>query len=295
VTGTIETLHLKLETQASKMASFKMKYKNHLNGLTARMNDTLPLSVAIITKDEARNLPACLESTRFADQIVIVDSGSTDDTVQIAKDHGCDVFVEPWMGFGPQKQSAIDKCRNEWVLVLDADERVPPETAAAIHTIVAHTADAYAGYSFPRKNFFQGRWIRHLGWWPDRVVRLFRQGCGRMSTAMVHEAVEISGSIGSLDVPLEHYTESRLSAILLKIDHYSSLGARQAFDEGKRSAGSSAFFRACATFFQNYFLKLGILDGPQGLTLSVTDSVNKFFKYAKLSELTREEKKMSVP
>jgi len=254
------------------------------------MIDTLPLSVAIITKNEARNLPKCLASIRFADQVVIVDSGSTDETVQIANDFGCDVFVEPWMGFGPQKQSAIDKCRNEWVLVLDADERVPPETAAALRTIVTRRADAEVGYSFPRKNFFQGRWIRHLGWWPDRVVRLFRQSCGRMSPAMVHEAVEIKGSIGSLDTPLEHYTESRLSAILRKIDHYSSLGAQQAFDEGKRAAVSGAFWRAWSTFLQNYFLKLGFLDGPQGLTLSVTDSVNKFFKYAKLSELTREEK-----
>lgn len=251
------------------------------------MQNKIPLSVAIITLNEAENLPDCLESVRFADQVVVVDSGSVDATFQIASEFGCDVFVEPWRGgFGAQKQFAIDRCRNHWVLVLDADERIPLETVLAIGKIVADP-QSVAGYSFPRKNYFQGRWIRRMGWWPDRVVRLFRKDRGRMRDARVHEAVEIDGSVIALDLPIEHRTESDLSRLLIKIDHYSTLAAREAFAEGRRSSVWGALLRAELTFLQDYLLRFGFLDGAQGLTLAVTDSVNKFFKYAKLAELGR--------
>ena len=279
------------------------------------MTGKLSLSVAIITKDEEDNLSDCLRSVAFAAQIVVVDSGSRDGTLQIARDFGCDVFEEPWRGgFGAQKQFAIDHCRHPWVLVLDADERIPAETAAVIKRLTtidpeeARThfsslpadssrgsgsgpgpivSGATAGYSFPRKNYFQGRWIRHAGWWPDRLVRLFRRGRGGMSPAAVHEGVEVNGIVEDLHVPIEHFTESDLSKILQKIDRYSSLGAKEAYDAGRRATVGGAMFRAVLTFFQNYIFRLGVLDGPQGLTLAVTDSVNKFFKYAKLAEMGR--------
>jgi len=218
---------------------------------------------------------------------VVVDSDSTDDTVKIASNFGCDVFIEKWRGFGRQKQFAIDKCKHRWVLVLDADERIPPETAMAIGDIVSKGSDDVAGYSFPRNNWFQGRWIKHL-WGGDRIVRLFQKDLGRMTLATVHESVEVNGHVEALDVPIEHFTESDLSRILIKIDHYSTLGAQEAFAEGRKATVWSVIFRAEWAFFQNYFLKLGILDGPQGLTLSITDAVNKFFKYAKLSELHKQ-------
>jgi len=252
------------------------------------MTEKIPLSVAIITKDEAANLPGCLNSVAFARQIVVVDSGSTDGTLEIARDFGCDVFVEPWKGFGPQKQTAIDRCREPWVLVLDADERIPPETEAAIRAVVSGGESSASGCSFPRRNFFQGRWIRHMGWWPDRITRLFQNGRGRMTEASVHEAVDVSGQVVPLESPIEHYTESRLSEILKKIDKYSTLAAEEAFREGRRSSIWGAIVRAELTFFQDYVLRLGFLDGRQGLVLSVTDAVNKFFKYAKLSELNRQ-------
>jgi len=249
-----------------------------------------PLAVAIITKDEEHNLSACLQSASFAAQIVVVDSGSADGTIKIARDFGCDVFVEPWRGgFGAQKQFAIDQCRQPWILVLDADERVPPETAAAIKEILA--AREPAGYSFPRKNFFQGRWIRHAGWWPDRLTRLFRQGRGGMSAAAVHEGVIVSGLVTSLDCPIEHYTDGDLSRILKKIDRYSTLGARDAYAAGRRATVAGALARAGLTFFQDYVWRLGMLDGSQGLTLAATDGINKFFKYAKLAEITRQERR----
>lgn len=247
----------------------------------------VPLSVAIITKNEEGNIRDCLQSVAFAAQIVVVDSGSCDDTLQICSAFGCDIYSEPWFGFGRQKQLAIDKCSQPWVLVLDADERIPAETADMIRRIVSDAQPQTAGFSFPRKNFFQGRWIRHAGWWPDRVVRLFRRSSGRMTQATVHEAVEVQGQITELRAPIEHYTESNLSRILQKIDKYSTLGAEEAFAAGKRSTPVSALFRAFFTFIQGYILRLGFMDGRQGLTLAITDSVNKYFKYAKLSELER--------
>jgi glycosyltransferase involved in cell wall biosynthesis len=244
----------------------------------------IPLAVAIITKNEEDNIRFCLQSISFASQVVVIDSGSADATLKIAAEFGCEIYSEAWRGFGPQKQLAIEKCRLPWILVLDADERIPPGTADIIKKIVTDSNVKEAGFSFPRKNYFQGRWIKHAGWWPDRIIRLFRKEAGRITTAMVHEAVEVVGTVGALDVPIEHFTESSLSKIIQKIDKYSTLGAEEAFKDGKHSSAFSAFMRAFFTFNQDYFLRLGILDGRQGLTLAVTDAVNKFFKYAKLSE-----------
>jgi glycosyltransferase involved in cell wall biosynthesis len=249
--------------------------------------EKVPLSAAIITKNEEENIRSCMQSISFAGQIIIVDSGSTDATLSIAKEFGCEIYREEWRGFGPQKQSAIEKCRHPWILVIDADERIPPGTADIIKKIITDSDVKEAGFSFPRKNYFQGRWIKHAGWWPDRIIRLFRKDAGRMTSAIVHESVEIQGTVGALDAAIEHYTESRLSKIIQKIDKYSTLGAQAAFREGKKSTTGGAFMRAFFTFVQDYFFRLGVLDGMPGLTLAVTDSVNKFFKYAKLSELTK--------
>ncbi len=244
------------------------------------------ISAAIITKNEGKNLKDCLKSIKFVDQVVIIDSGSTDDTVDIAQQFGCDFYPEPWKGFGPQKQSAIDKCKFKWVLVIDADERIPTETARTIQDAVRAQSDI-AGYRFPRKNYFQGRWIRHLGWWPDKIVRLFKRDMGKMSDDEVHEEVLVKGKIKDLNCPIEHYTEDRFSKILQKIDQYSSLGAERAYREGKRCSIWEAALRAELSFYQNYFLRLGFLDGHQGFTLSITDAINKFSKYAKLSQMSK--------
>jgi len=252
------------------------------------MDKIVPLSVAMIVHNEEGNLPDCLKSIAFVRQIVVVDSGSEDGTLRIATDFGCDVFSESWRGFGAQKQSAIEKCREPWILVLDADERIPPETALAIGQAV--DVPDISGYSFPRKNLFQGRWIRHAGWWPDRVVRLFRKGQGCMTEAKVHEAVRVKGEVKPLQAPIVHLTEDRLGPILLKIDRYSTLGAEEAFAQGRKSSVFTALLRANITFCQDYILRGGFLDGSQGLTLAATDAVNKFFKYAKLAEMKRRAK-----
>jgi len=254
------------------------------------MPEKIPLAVAIITKNESHNLPDCLKSVEFAGQVVVVDSGSTDQTVKIAKDYGCDVFIEPWRGFGPQKQSAIDKCRYSWVLVLDADERIPDETASVIKKIVLNPSPVAAGYSFPRKNYFQGHWVKHLGWWPDRIMRLFRKELGQMTPSTVHESVVVAQPVEALDVPIEHYPSGQFSKILMKIDQYSTLGAQEAWAKGRKASIWMAAFRAKMAFLQSYFVKFGFLDGVQGFTLAITDAINKFFKYAKLNELNRQNK-----
>jgi len=251
------------------------------------MSQKIPLSVAMITKNESANLAECLKSVNFAAQIVVIDSGSTDETVQIATQFGCEIFIEPWRGFGPQKQSAIDKCRNPWVLLLDADERIPPETASVIRAIVLKPTPTAAGYSFSRKNYFQGRWIKRMGWWPDRILRLFRRDLGRMTASTVHESVVVDGPVEAIDAQIEHYPASQLSKILMKIDQYSTLGAQEAYAKGEKASLWSAAFRAKVTFFQNYIFRFGFLDGVQGFLLAITDAINKFFKYAKLDELNR--------
>lgn len=251
------------------------------------MPEKIPLSVAIITKNEDENLRNCLKSIEFAAQIVIVDAGSTDKTVQIASHFGCEVFNEPWQGFGAQKQSAVDKCKHHWVLILDADERLPEETAFRIREIVLNPIGASAGYTFPRKNYFQGRWIKHMGFWPDRILRLFRKEFGRMTLAKVHESIVVDARVEDLETPIEHHPADQFSKILLKIDQYSTLGAQEAYEQGGKTSIGSAVFRAQITFLQNYFFRLGFLDGVQGLTLAMTDGINKFFKYAKLNELNR--------
>lgn len=251
------------------------------------MGEKIPISVAVITKNEEGNIGACLASAPFARQLVVVDSGSADATVKIAKEAGAEVFVHPWRGFGPQKQFALDQCRESWIMILDADERIPPETQRVIRQIVRENDQAISGFSFPRKNLFQERWIRHAGWWPDRVVRLFRRGSGGVTDVAVHEAVVVAGAVQDLSCPIEHLVESRLSEIIRKMDHYSTLGAREAFRQGRAATIPSALLRAVVTFFHGYVLRLGFLDGAPGLTLAVTDGINKFFKYAKLAELTR--------
>ncbi len=247
--------------------------------------DRCKLSVAIITKNEEDRLPVCLKSVSFADDIVVVDSGSTDRTVEIAKDMGCRVFIEEWKGYGPQKQSAVKKCKNEWVLIIDADERIPEETKEKITEIVKNPlADAY---SFPLKNFFHGKWIKHCGWWPNRKIRLFRKSRGMVNEALVHESVEVSGTVMNIHTPIIHESIRDLSSMLNKINIYSSLGAETLFKKGKNVSGLTAFFKGVAAFFKLYVLKLGILDGYEGFVISFSHAVNTCYKYLKLKEYNK--------
>ena len=251
--------------------------------------DKLPLSVAIITRNEEDRLPECLAGVAFADEVVVVDSGSTDQTVAIAREFGAIVYDEPWQGFGRQKQLAIDRCRHDWVLVLDADERVGAGTQREIKEVLA--AATCVAYSLPRKNYFCGRWLKYAGWWPDRVVRLFRKDSARMSQRAVHESLEVQGPVGALRHPLIHYANKDLAQTLSKVNHYSSAGAEELFAQGKSASAAKALLRAAWSFFYSYILRGGFLDRGEGFIMAVSDFMNVFFKYAKLRELQKQKEK----
>jgi len=243
------------------------------------------LSVAIITKNEEYRLPDCLKSVSFADDIVVVDSGSTDKTVEIAKEFGCRVFVEDWKGDGPQKNSAVKKCRHEWVLIVDADERIPGETAREIRQIISGPKSADA-YSFPRRNYFHGRWIRYCGWWPDRIVRLIRKSNGCFH-AITHGRWETDGVLKKIDVPIDHYSFTGYSNMLTILEARSTDMAKELLDAGKKANILTPFLHGITMFLKVYILKLGFLNGFDGFIIAITKAGGSFFKYAKLLELQR--------
>jgi glycosyltransferase involved in cell wall biosynthesis len=249
--------------------------------------DRFLLSAAIITKNEEKRLPECLTSVSFADDIVVVDSGSTDNTVGIAREFGCRVFVEDWKGFGPQKNSAIDKCRYDWVLLLDADERVAQGTKEVIlRTLQRPEA---AAYRLSMKHFFHNKWIRHSGYWPDPHIKLVNKTKGRF-VGRIHERWQAEGPVQDLDACIEHYGFSNYSDMLQTLDEYSTLISKELYDAGKRVGVLAPLSHGIGMFLKIYVLQMGLLDGLDGLAIALTKAGGSFFKYAKLLELQRRNK-----
>jgi glycosyltransferase involved in cell wall biosynthesis len=244
------------------------------------------LSVTLITLNEEQNLRDCLESVRFADEIILVDSGSRDRTLEIAKEFEVKVFQEAWQGFSGTKNSAQEKAEGDWILNIDADERVPPALREEIQGILREGTDC-SGFRVPRKNYFCGQWIRHGGWHPNYQLRLYRKDAGRFGPREVHEQVEVPGRVGTLVHPLEHYTYRSIADYLRRMDRYSDLSARQYQKEGRRIGWPATVFRSWFTFFQMWILKRGFLDGGNGLLLAVLYSQYTFIKYAKLKEMEK--------
>ncbi|OAI29130.1 MULTISPECIES: glycosyltransferase family 2 protein [Methylomonas] len=243
------------------------------------------LSVIVITKNEAGHIGRCLASVAWADEIVVLDSGSSDDTVAIARQFTDQVFVTDWPGFGPQKQRALDKASGDWILSLDADEEVGPALAEEIQQAIRQ--NAIQGFEIPRLSSYCGRPIKHSGWWPDYVLRLFRRDAGRFSNEVVHERVEVQGPIGRLNQPLLHEAFVDPEEVLHKINSYSTLGAEKLFKAGARASLGRAIAKGLWTFFRGYVLKAGFLDGPQGLMLAISNAEGTYYKYLKLRELHR--------
>jgi glycosyltransferase involved in cell wall biosynthesis len=242
------------------------------------------VSVTIITKNEALNIRQCLEGVRWADEIIVVDNGSGDDTREICQSFGARVFAEDWKGFARQKNSAIEKTRNEWVLSLDADERIPPELRREIETILKGTPSC-EGYRIARRNFFLGRWIRRCGWYPDYNLRLFRKNKGRFEERAVHEKVIVEGRVGDLKNPMEHHTYRSLSDFMERLERYSSLAAQEMQKEGRVFRLRDILLRPPVTFLQMYFLRAGFLEGYYGFLLSVLYSFYTLLKYSRLREI----------
>ncbi|HZV91893.1 MAG TPA: glycosyltransferase family 2 protein [Caldimonas sp.] len=246
------------------------------------------LSVILITKNESANIDACLASVDFADEWIVVDSGSTDDTRERAARHGASVVVtDDWPGFGAQKQRALDRATGRWVLALDADERVTPELAASIREVVRADSAAPSAFELSRLSSFCGRWIRHGDWYPDRVLRLFRRGEARFSNDRVHERVIAGGQVGRLRGELLHLTMPTLADALAKMNRYSSEGAAQAAASGKRTGAVAALAHAAWAFLRGYGLRRGFLDGAAGFTVAAYVAEGTFWRYLKTAELAR--------
>lgn len=255
----------------------------------------MTLSVVIITHNEEANIGRTLASVQslVADgrgEIIVVDSGSTDRTVEIAKSFAAKVFVEEWKGFAAQKNSAIDKATGDWVLSLDADEEV--DSALSTEISRQFPADQISGLYLRRKNFFLGRWMQHGGFWPDPKLRLFRKGQGRFEERAVHETVQVQGRSEYLSHgSLIHHSYPTISDYTEHMNRYSSLGAEMVVAKGKVGfAFINIVLRPIFTFIYNYFFRLGILDGREGLLLHLNHAVYVSWKYAKAWELSHVKK-----
>jgi glycosyltransferase involved in cell wall biosynthesis len=246
-------------------------------------DDKIPLSVAIIARDAARQIGACLDSVSFADDVVVVESGSTDDTLAVAERHGARVVTRDWQGFGRQKQHAVGLARHEWVLCLDVDERVTPQLAASIRKAVA--SGKYKAWRMSRRNRFLGAWLAHGEGYPDWTVRLFHRAHAGWSNDEVHEAVLTTTEIGRLDGDLLHDSAEDITTYLAKQNRYTSLHAEALYRQGVRAGYGRLLASPVARFLKFYFLRLGFLDGGPGFAHVVIGCNNSFHKYLKLIEL----------
>jgi glycosyltransferase involved in cell wall biosynthesis len=243
----------------------------------------VPLSVVLITQNAAAQLPDCLASVAFADEVVVVDSGSSDGTAEVAARYGARVVAREWLGFGRQKQFAVEQATHDWVLCLDADERVSPELAASlVRALEEPTAQVYR---MARRNRFLGRWLRHGEGYPDWSARLFDRRHARWSDDAVHEKVLYAVSPGTLDGDLLHESAENLGRYLDKQNRYSTLAAEELHRRGRRAGLFELAFSPLVRFIKFYFFRLGCLDGVPGLVHISVGCMNSFMKYAKLIEL----------
>ena len=238
------------------------------------------LSVIIITKNEAVNIRACIESVAWADEIIVVDSGSSDATVEICRELGAQVYVHDWPGFGMQKNRALGYATKDWVFSIDADERVTHELREEIQS--AMQRGQAEGYEIPRLSSFCGRYMHHSGWYPDYVLRLFRRGTGKFSDDLVHERVIVNGPITKLQQLLLHESFRDLEQLLAKINHYSTASAQMLHRKNRTASLKKAVGHALWAFFRSYFLRAGFLDGREGFMLAVSTAEGTYYRYLKL-------------
>jgi glycosyltransferase involved in cell wall biosynthesis len=249
------------------------------------------LSVTIITRHEEAQIGDCLESVRWVDEIIVVDTGSTDRTLEICHKYTPHVYSRPWAGYAPTKNAALDLATGDWILSLDADERVSAglraEIAALQQQPMATLAD---GYAMPRRNYLWGRWLRYGGLYPDYQVRLFKRGKGGFTARRVHESVAIDGRVEHLHHPVDHYSYQGLNDIIQRFDRYSELAALDLRDQGQPFRATALIMRPIGRFLRNYVVKQGFRDGIPGLIMAVSYAYSVFAREAKLWELTRSDR-----
>ncbi|HVK61181.1 MAG TPA: glycosyltransferase family 2 protein [Bdellovibrionales bacterium] len=250
------------------------------------------LSLAIICLNEAQNIERCIRSVPFADEIIVLDSGSTDDTLAIAKSLGAKTYNEEWRGFRAQKQRATELCTNDWVLSLDADEALSEEAQKEVNELFESPVELnqFDGYDFPRKSWNLGRWITHGGWYPDRQLRLYNQKRAQWRGGeRVHERV-YAEKVGNLTQPILHWPFPTHSEQVATNNRYSSLGAEELYARGKRFSLAKLIFKPWSKFMETYFIKLGCLDGMPGFIISVGAAYSVFLKFVKLWEIEKSKK-----
>ncbi|MDH5559740.1 MAG: glycosyltransferase family 2 protein [Deltaproteobacteria bacterium] len=251
------------------------------------------LSAAIITRNEESNIADCIESLSWADEVVIIDSESTDKTREIAGSLGAKVIIQPFLGHVRQKQLAVDSCEHDWVICLDADERISPELRESIFELFQNTdpESLKNGYRMSRRSFHMGRWIMHGGWYPDKNIRLFNRSRGKWSGVDPHDRVEIEGEAGELKGDLEHFVFRDLSHNVQQNNFFSSISARIFYEENKKPSFLKLIMKPPGKFIETYVVKRGFLDGMPGFIISVGAAYSMFLKYAKLWELHKTKKK----
>jgi glycosyltransferase involved in cell wall biosynthesis len=242
------------------------------------------ISAIVITKDEERNLRDCLQSIQWVNEIVVVDAGSKDQTVEIAKEFTQKIFIRPWDGYGAAKNYALSQCTGDWVLWIDADERITALLKAEISNALATVPDSIAAFSMPRLANFLGSWIHHCGWYPGRITRLFKRSTGSFTEDKVHERLLVQGTTVALKSDLLHYTDPNLTHYYEKFNKYTSLAADELISRGKRYSLLKLMANPLLIFIKMYFVRLGFLDGIAGLILCVGSANYVFTKYAKLWE-----------
>jgi glycosyltransferase involved in cell wall biosynthesis len=247
------------------------------------------LSVTIICKNEEENIRECLESVKWADEIIVVDSFSTDKTVNIVKEYTDKIFIEEWKGFAGQREFALSKVTKDWILPLDADERCSEELKKEIADIIKNSG-TFNGYRIPRKTFFLGKWIKHCGWYPGFQTRLFKRNKVKVTDRLVHEGYDVEGEMGFLKGDILHYSVSSITDYMRKVNHYSSLQAVEK-SQKKEIKFSDLFLRPLAAHIQNFFIRKGFLDGIHGLMVTNFDIITNMLTYMKAWELQNKNKR----
>jgi len=249
----------------------------------------MKISATVITFNEERNIRAALESLSWADEIIVVDSNSTDRTVEIAREFTARVYVRQWPGYSAQKTFASEAASNDWIFNLDADERISERLARELIALKNADAPPVAGYEMPRHTFYLGRWIKHAGWYPDLKLRLYDRTRGRWRGDYVHESVAVEGAVERLEGEILHYTVENASEHHLRMDKYTTLAARELFARGKRASAASILMSPVSAFIRSYFFKLGFLDRVPGLAISAFAAHYAFLKQLKLWEMASDE------
>ena len=251
------------------------------------------LSIIIVARNEALNIVDCVRSARFADEVIVLDSGSTDGTADLARREGATVVETDWPGYGPQNNRGIDMARGDWFFSLDADERITPELATEIRSAI--NGDAADGYRVPRTSMFCGRFMNHGGWRPDYTWRLARRGKARFTGHFLHAHLQVTGPTGTLRQPIVHYSYRSMEVVLEKLNRYSSASARDMTAGGRQGSLGRAIGHGLWAFFRTYVLRLGFLDGRWGFMLAVSNAEGTYYRYVKLWLMQRPQGAAGLP